>query len=87
MHSLSLGHPVHGCPGQSDGQSCLTNHDSMQVTISLLEQAMTKSGHRRFLIDGFPRNEENRASFEKQVGATSCSEGHQPRCLHCCSLM
>ena len=48
----------------------------MQVTISLLEQAMNESGHRRFLIDGFPRNEENRASFEKQVSAMSRSEGH-----------
>ena len=28
---------------------------------------MTDSGKRAFLIDGFPRNEENRAAFEKQV--------------------
>ena len=47
----------------------------MQVTISLLEQAMNESGHRRFLIDGFPRNEENRASFEKQVSTRTCSKG------------
>lgn len=39
-----------------------------QVTISLLEKAMNESGKKRFLIDGFPRNEENRASFESQVG-------------------
>lgn len=45
----------------------------MQVTISLLEKAMNESGQRRFLIDGFPRNEENRSSFEKQVGS---------QCLH-----
>lgn len=38
-----------------------------QVTISLLQKAMDDSGKHRFLIDGFPRNEENRASFESQV--------------------
>ena len=38
-----------------------------QVTISLLEKAMDESPHQRFLIDGFPRNEENRSSFESQV--------------------
>jgi UMP-CMP kinase len=37
------------------------------VTISLLDKAMTDSGKRRFLIDGFPRNEENRSAFEKQT--------------------
>ena len=30
---------------------------------------MTESGKDSFLIDGFPRNEENRAAFEKQVCA------------------
>ena len=39
----------------------------MQVTISLLEKAMTESGKDSFLIDGFPRNEENRSAFEQQV--------------------
>lgn len=39
-----------------------------RVTISLLEAAMDASGAQRFLIDGFPRNEENRASFESQTG-------------------
>ena len=38
-----------------------------QVTISLLDKAMADSGKDRFLIDGFPRNEENRSAFEKQV--------------------
>lgn len=39
----------------------------LQVTISLLEKAIQESGKRKFLIDGFPRNEENRASFELQA--------------------
>ncbi|KAK9810431.1 hypothetical protein WJX72_010584 [[Myrmecia] bisecta] len=39
-----------------------------RVTISLLEKAMTESGKTKFLIDGFPRNEENRAAFEQQTG-------------------
>lgn len=43
-----------------------------QVTISLLQRAMDESGKHKFLIDGFPRNEENRASFEKQVRLNGC---------------
>ncbi|KAK9822638.1 hypothetical protein WJX81_002237 [Elliptochloris bilobata] len=39
-----------------------------RVTISLLEKAMRDSGKRQFLIDGFPRNEENRSNFESQTG-------------------
>jgi adenylate kinase family enzyme len=49
------------------------------VTISLLEKAMLESGKRQFLIDGFPRNEENRSAFESQVcpleGGISWGEG------------
>lgn len=35
-----------------------------EVTIKLLQRAMEESGNDKFLIDGFPRNEENRAAFE-----------------------
>ncbi|BBG97209.1 P-loop containing nucleoside triphosphate hydrolases superfamily protein [Prunus dulcis] len=35
-----------------------------EVTIKLLQRAMLESGNDKFLIDGFPRNEENRAAFE-----------------------
>ncbi|XP_021900049.1 UMP-CMP kinase 3-like [Carica papaya] len=35
-----------------------------EVTIKLLQKAMHESGNDKFLIDGFPRNEENRAAFE-----------------------
>uniref|UniRef100_A0A6N2NCF0 UMP-CMP kinase n=1 Tax=Salix viminalis TaxID=40686 RepID=A0A6N2NCF0_SALVM len=35
-----------------------------EVTIKLLQKAMHDSGNDKFLIDGFPRNEENRAAFE-----------------------
>ncbi len=38
-----------------------------KVTIDLLENAMKKSGKERFLIDGFPRNEENNSSWVVQV--------------------
>lgn len=38
-----------------------------EVTIKLLKQAMIKNENDRFLIDGFPRNEENRAAFEHVV--------------------
>ena len=37
------------------------------VTISLLQKAMAESGQDKFLIDGFPRNDENRNAFEQQV--------------------
>ena len=47
-----------------------SEHDLvLQVTISLLEEAMLKGGKQQVLIDGFPRNEENRAAFEAQVPA------------------
>ncbi|XP_010941205.1 UMP-CMP kinase 4 [Elaeis guineensis] len=36
-----------------------------EVTIKLLQKAMLETGNDKFLIDGFPRNEENRAAFEK----------------------
>lgn len=36
-----------------------------EVTIKLLQRAMLESDNDKFLIDGFPRNEENRAAFEK----------------------
>lgn len=39
-----------------------------EVTIRLLQKAIQESGHEKFLIDGFPRNEENRASFESITG-------------------
>lgn len=35
---------------------------------------MADSGRDTFLIDGFPRNEENRAGFEKQVSSL-CEPG------------
>ncbi|KAK6937383.1 hypothetical protein RJ641_030891 [Dillenia turbinata] len=35
-----------------------------EVTIKLLQRAMQESENDKFLIDGFPRNEENRAAFE-----------------------
>ncbi|CAI8608339.1 unnamed protein product [Vicia faba] len=39
-----------------------------EVTIKLLQRAMQENGNDKFLIDGFPRNEENRAAFEKVTG-------------------
>lgn len=35
-----------------------------EVTVKLLLRAMQESGNDKFLIDGFPRNEENRVAFE-----------------------
>nr|GMC89407.1 UMP-CMP kinase 3 [Ipomoea batatas]GMC91253.1 UMP-CMP kinase 3 [Ipomoea batatas] len=36
-----------------------------EVTIALLQRAIQENGNDKFLIDGFPRNEENRAAFER----------------------
>ncbi|KZV31592.1 UMP-CMP kinase 3, partial [Dorcoceras hygrometricum] len=38
------------------------------VTIKLLQKAIFEDGNDKFLIDGFPRNEENRAAFESVTG-------------------
>ena len=38
-----------------------------EVTVQLLQRAMEESGNDKFLIDGFPRNDENRAAFESIV--------------------
>ncbi|XP_057846438.2 UMP-CMP kinase 3 isoform X2 [Cryptomeria japonica] len=39
-----------------------------EVTVKLLQRAMQESENDKFLIDGFPRNEENRAAFERVTG-------------------
>lgn len=43
-----------------------------EVTVGLLQKAMQESGNDKFLIDGFPRNEENRAAFESVVSLFLC---------------
>lgn len=40
---------------------------SSEVTIRLLERAILKTDNDKFLIDGFPHNEEIRAVFESVV--------------------
>ncbi|KAH8311129.1 hypothetical protein KR044_004523 [Drosophila immigrans] len=39
----------------------------VEVTCSLLENAMKSSGKERFLIDGFPRNQDNLDGWERQM--------------------
>ncbi|KAK1413411.1 hypothetical protein QVD17_35184 [Tagetes erecta] len=57
-----------------------------EVTIKLLEKAIMESANDKFLIDGFPRNEENRATFEAVTGIVpefvlffDCSEEEMER--------
>ncbi|XP_037457376.1 UMP-CMP kinase 3-like isoform X3 [Triticum dicoccoides] len=38
-----------------------------EITVKLLQEAMVKSENDKFLIDGFPRNQENRLSFENVI--------------------
>ncbi|KAI5654309.1 hypothetical protein M9H77_31496 [Catharanthus roseus] len=40
-----------------------------EVTVKLLQKAIASSQNDKFLIDGFPRNEENRLSYERTIGA------------------
>lgn len=40
----------------------------VEITCSLLERAMAESGKTDFLIDGFPRNEDNLQGWNKQMG-------------------
>lgn len=42
----------------------LVNSD---IIVRLIQKAMLESENDKFLIDGFPRNEENRIAFEKIV--------------------
>lgn len=39
------------------------------VTVKLIQKEMDLNDNNKFLIDGFPRSEENRIAFEKIVGA------------------
>ncbi|XP_075491908.1 UMP-CMP kinase 3-like [Primulina tabacum] len=59
-----------------------------EVTIKLLQRAIQENGNHKFLIDGFPRNEENRAAFESVTGIEpefvlffDCSEEEMERRL------
>lgn len=38
-----------------------------EVTVKLLQKEMESSDNHKFLIDGFPRSEENRRAFEEIV--------------------
>lgn len=40
-----------------------------QVTVKLILREMESSDNHKFLIDGFPRSEENRIAFEKIVSS------------------
>lgn len=39
----------------------------VEITISLIEKAMNKSGEKKFLIDGFPRNEDNLQGWNREM--------------------
>lgn len=41
----------------------------VEITCSLLEQAMETSGGDKFLIDGFPRNQDNVEGWQKKCGS------------------
>uniref|UniRef100_A0A0E0L927 adenylate kinase n=1 Tax=Oryza punctata TaxID=4537 RepID=A0A0E0L927_ORYPU len=59
-----------------------------EITVKLLQEAIIKGGNDKFIIDGFPRNEENRALFESVINISpefvlffDCSEEEMERRL------
>lgn len=40
-----------------------------EVTVKLIKKAIESAENRKFLIDGFPRSEENRVAYERIIGA------------------
>lgn len=40
-----------------------------EVTVKLIKKAIESAENRKFLIDGFPRSEENRMAYERIIGA------------------
>ena len=62
--------------GSPDGQmidACIAEGRLVpqEVTVSLLQTAMTKSGNSKFLIDGFPRAMDQAEAFEALIGPPS----------------
>ena len=43
-----------------------------EVTVKLLQKAMEESENDKFLIDGCPRNLDNRECFETMVSRSNC---------------
>ena len=44
----------------------------VEITIALIKKAMDRSGARKFLIDGFPRNEDNLDGWEREMTEDKC---------------
>ena len=44
----------------------------VEITIALLGKAMERSGAKKFLIDGFPRNENNMDGWEREMTEDKC---------------
>jgi len=40
----------------------------VEITCSLISRAISESGGKYFLIDGFPRNEDNLSGWSKEMG-------------------
>jgi adenylate kinase family enzyme len=51
-----------------------------EVTVRLIQQEMESSDSNKFLIDGFPRTEENRIAFEQLVSFLSFFHNFHERC-------
>ena len=61
------------------------------ITCSLLQRAMLNSGKQKFLIDGFPRNQDNLDGWLKEVGPEKADvrfvillDCHEEKCVERC---
>lgn len=54
-----------------------------EIIVKLLQKAMQESQNKNFVIDGFPRNEENLSAAENIVGLIITSHTH----MHACVLL
>ena len=55
-------------------ESCMKNGliVPVEITIALLGKAMERIGAKKFLIDGFPRNEDNLDGWEREMTEDKC---------------
>lgn len=56
-----------------------------EIIVKLLQKAMQESQNKNFVIDGFPRNEENLSAAENIVGLIITSHTHT--CMHAFSFL
>ncbi|MQL87859.1 hypothetical protein Taro_020410 [Colocasia esculenta] len=57
-----------------------------EITVKLIQRAIESSAKDKFLIDGFPRSDENRIAFEKILNIDICSALKRKGVIDICTL-